>query len=163
MSTNPLLTEFRAELMRYEEVKQQIEQLPNVISVGPLLLATDQIKTALVVETKAWKASFCWKQSNKFELLFSSYQVQSISKLCNQSRDFQVALCKCLNVQYRAKMEELHEFINEYSKRLLRPIKDLDDVREAMKALDMIKIEFTRIDFTIGKKTTSSFCKINIK
>lgn len=47
-------------------------------------------------------------------------------------------------------MEELHEFINEYSKRLLRPIKDLDDVREAMRALDMIKGEFTRIDFTIG-------------
>ena len=47
-------------------------------------------------------------------------------------------------------MEELHEFINEYAKRLTRSIKDLDDIREAMKALDTIKAEFTRIDFTLG-------------
>ena len=48
-------------------------------------------------------------------------------------------------------MGDLHEFIAEFAKRLTRPIKDLDDIREAMKALDMIKTEFTRIDFTLGK------------
>lgn len=53
-------------------------------------------------------------------------------------------------------MEDLHEFISEYSKRLTRPIKDLDDIREAMKALDTIKAEFTRIDFTLGRCTVSS-------
>ncbi|CAK8682402.1 unnamed protein product [Clavelina lepadiformis] len=47
-------------------------------------------------------------------------------------------------------MGDLHEFIAEFAKRLTRPIKDLDDIREAMKALDMIKTEFTRIDFTLG-------------
>jgi len=47
-------------------------------------------------------------------------------------------------------MESLFEFITEYSKKLTRPIKDLDDIREAMKALDMIKAEFTKIDFTLG-------------
>ena len=68
----------------------------------------------------------------------------------------QVSLCKCMNAEYRTKMEELHEFINEYAKRLTRPIKDLDDIREAMRALDTIKAEFTRIDFTLGKADTES-------
>ncbi|XP_078482966.1 dynein axonemal heavy chain 8 [Ciona intestinalis] len=116
MSTNPLLTEFRAEIMKYEDINQRVDILPNSISVGPLQLLPANIKMSLVVETKSWK----------------------------------VSLCKCLNIEYRSKMEEVFDFINEYSKRLTRPIKDLDDIREAMNSLDTIKHEFTKIDFTIG-------------
>ncbi|XP_077975281.1 dynein axonemal heavy chain 8-like [Styela clava] len=116
MATEPLLTEFRAEIMKYEDVNQSVEALPNTLNIGPVQLQTDNIKTALTVETKAWK----------------------------------VSLCKCLNIEYRTKMDELSEFINEYSKRLNRSIKDLDDVRGAMNALDTIKAEFTRIDFSLG-------------
>uniref|UniRef100_F6PHB9 AAA+ ATPase domain-containing protein n=1 Tax=Ciona intestinalis TaxID=7719 RepID=F6PHB9_CIOIN len=116
MATNPLLTEFRAEIMKYEDINQRVDVLPNSISVGPLQLLPANIKMSLVVETKSWK----------------------------------VSLCKCLNIEYRSKMEEVFDFINEYSKRLTRPIKDLDDIREAMNSLDTIKHEFTKIDFTIG-------------
>lgn len=59
-------------------------------------------------------------------------------------------MCRSLNVEYRTKMDELHEFILEYSKKLNRSIKDLDDVRAAMASLEVIKTEFTRMDFSLG-------------
>ena len=55
MATNPLLTDFRAEIMRYEDVNQMIDVVPNSVNVGPLQLITESIKSSLVVETKAWK------------------------------------------------------------------------------------------------------------
>lgn len=55
MSTNPLLTEFKAEIMKYEDVNQTIEHLTNCLNIGPIQLITDNIKSALTVETKAWK------------------------------------------------------------------------------------------------------------
>uniref|UniRef100_H2YUI8 AAA+ ATPase domain-containing protein n=1 Tax=Ciona savignyi TaxID=51511 RepID=H2YUI8_CIOSA len=130
MSTNPLLTEFRAEIMKYI-INQRVEVLPSSISVGPLQLLPANIKMSLVVETKSWK----------------------------------VSLCKCLNIEYRSKMEEVFDFINEYSKRLTRPIKDLDDIREAMNSLDTIKHEFTRIDFTVGpvEEAYAIMQKFNVK
>jgi len=58
MSTNPLLTEFRAEIMRFEEVNQSVEKLPSAIEVGPLLLLSENIKASLAVEIKAWNVMF---------------------------------------------------------------------------------------------------------
>ena len=59
-------------------------------------------------------------------------------------------LCKCLNTEYKKKSDEISDFVSEYSKRLSRPIKDLDDIREAMKSLDQIKLNFTTFDFLLG-------------
>ena len=47
-------------------------------------------------------------------------------------------------------MDELSEFISEYTKRLSRPVLDLDDVRGAMSALDDIRHNEIRIDMTLG-------------
>nr|XP_054755650.1 high affinity cAMP-specific and IBMX-insensitive 3',5'-cyclic phosphodiesterase 8A-like [Lytechinus pictus] len=47
-------------------------------------------------------------------------------------------------------MDEINNFVSDYSKRLSRPIKDLDDVRNAMAALEMIRQQDIRIDMTLG-------------
>lgn len=57
---------------------------------------------------------------------------------------------KTLNKEYCLKMDEITNFIGDFSKRLARPIKDLDDVRNAMEALENIRQQEIRIDMTLG-------------
>ena len=57
---------------------------------------------------------------------------------------------KELNNKYRTNMEEILSFVEEYSKRLARPIRDLDDVRQAMAALADIREHNIRIDMSLG-------------
>ena len=47
-------------------------------------------------------------------------------------------------------MENIFEFIEDLTKRLARPIKDLDDIRFAMAALKEIRENEIRIDMAIG-------------
>lgn len=65
---------------------------------------------------------------------------------------------KNLNAKYRVKMEEIQTFIEEYEKRLSRPIKDLEDVREAMGALARIREDHIKIDMTLGPIEVGHFC-----
>ncbi|XP_071095783.1 dynein axonemal heavy chain 8-like [Haliotis cracherodii] len=57
---------------------------------------------------------------------------------------------KELNNKYRDKMEDILVFVEEYTKRLMRPIRDLDDVRQAMIALADIRENHIRIDMSLG-------------
>ena len=47
-------------------------------------------------------------------------------------------------------MEDIFEFIDDLGKRLGRQVKDLDDIRHAMKALKEIRENEIRIDMAIG-------------
>ena len=47
-------------------------------------------------------------------------------------------------------MEEIFTFIEEMTKRLSRPIKDLDDIRHAMAALKEIRDREIMVDMSIG-------------
>lgn len=57
---------------------------------------------------------------------------------------------KELNHKYCEKMEEILNFIDDYSKRLARPIRDLQDVREAMAALSDTRMNQIHIDMSLG-------------
>lgn len=54
------------------------------------------------------------------------------------------------NKKYCTEMENIFTFIEEVSKRLNRPIKDLDDIRIAMAALKEIREQQIPIDFQVG-------------
>lgn len=54
------------------------------------------------------------------------------------------------NVRYRTEMEEIFTLIEDLTKRLSRPIKDLDDIRLAMGALKEIRDKEIMIDMSIG-------------
>ncbi|XP_056012226.1 dynein axonemal heavy chain 8-like [Ostrea edulis] len=57
---------------------------------------------------------------------------------------------KELNKQYREKMEGILKFVDDCSKRLARPIRDLEDVREAMSALSDIRENQIAFDMQLG-------------
>ena len=54
------------------------------------------------------------------------------------------------NTKYRTQMEEIFSFIDDLNKRLMRPIKDLDDIRLAMYALKEIRENEIKIDMNIS-------------
>ena len=47
-------------------------------------------------------------------------------------------------------MEEILSFIDDYSKRLSRPIRDLEDVRQAMSALAIIREKQIHMDMSLA-------------
>ncbi|CAH1269411.1 DNAH5 [Branchiostoma lanceolatum] len=57
---------------------------------------------------------------------------------------------KYCNIKYRTEMDNIFAFIEELTKRLSRPIKDLDDIRIAMGALKEIREKQIEIDMSIG-------------
>ena len=57
---------------------------------------------------------------------------------------------KFANTKYCSEMESIFEFMDDLSKRLSRPIKDLDDIRYAMAALKEMREKEIEIDMAIG-------------
>ncbi|XP_015771206.1 PREDICTED: LOW QUALITY PROTEIN: dynein heavy chain 5, axonemal-like [Acropora digitifera] len=70
--------------------------------------------------------------------------------LCAETRAWCVAFGQNCNVRYRTEMEEIFTFLEDMTKRLSRPIKDLDDIRHAMGALKEIRDREIMIDMSIG-------------
>lgn len=71
------------------------------------------------------------------------------ASLVAEARAWKVAFGRALNGKASADMEEIFTFIEDMQKRLARPIKDLDDVRAAMAALEEIRANEIKIDMTI--------------
>ena len=67
-----------------------------------------------------------------------------------EAQAWKMLLGKSLNQEYRKKMDGVSDFVAEYTKRLARPIKDLDDVRNAMGALEDLRQNEIRIDMILG-------------
>ena len=55
-----------------------------------------------------------------------------------------------INNKYKQRMDEITQFVSEHSKRLGRQINDLEDVRNAMAALEDIRQNEIRIDMVLG-------------
>lgn len=55
-----------------------------------------------------------------------------------------------MNIKFSSLMEKTLEQIDDISKRLSRPVKDLDDVRTAMAALKEIRENEIQIDMSLG-------------
>ncbi|KAM6184114.1 dynein axonemal heavy chain 8 isoform 2-T2 [Erethizon dorsatum] len=67
-----------------------------------------------------------------------------------EAKAWKMLLCRYLNEEYKKKMSDMIVFINEYMKKLSRPIRDLDDVRFAMEALSCIRDNEIQMDMTLG-------------
>ncbi|NXY56258.1 DYH8 protein, partial [Callaeas wilsoni] len=70
--------------------------------------------------------------------------------LAIEANSWKMVLCRYLNEEYKAKLLDIVSFINEYIKKLSRPLSDLDDVRLAMEALSTIQEKRTEIDMSMG-------------
>ncbi|XP_071819604.1 dynein axonemal heavy chain 5-like isoform X1 [Apostichopus japonicus] len=80
--------------------------------------------------------------------------------LVAEARAWKVAFGRALNGKASTDMEEIFAFMEDMQKRLARPIKDLDDVRAAMAALEEIRANEIKIDMTIGP-VEESFMLLN--
>lgn len=65
-------------------------------------------------------------------------------------RSWKHIYCKALNHIYKAKLDHIVEFEEEISRKLNYQIKDLEDVRIAMAALESVREKQIEIDFSLG-------------
>lgn len=75
-----------------------------------------------------------------------------------EAKAWKMLLCRYLNEEYKKKMSDMIAFINEYLKKLSRPIRDLDDVRFAMEALSCIRDNEIQMDMTLGPIEVRNDC-----
>uniref|UniRef100_A0A8D2M4Z3 Dynein, axonemal, heavy chain 5 n=1 Tax=Zonotrichia albicollis TaxID=44394 RepID=A0A8D2M4Z3_ZONAL len=80
------------------------------------------------------------------EVATESLKIALIQECRSGQRTFGLAL----NKKSATDVGEIYSFIENVSKRLSRPIQDLDDVREAMEALREIRENEIKIDMTVG-------------
>ena len=62
-----------------------------------------------------------------------------------EAQAWKMLLGKSLNQEYRKKMDGVSDFVAEYTKRLARPIKDLDDVRNALSEVGIQGMTVTEV------------------
>ncbi|XP_075265378.1 dynein axonemal heavy chain 5-like isoform X2 [Convolutriloba macropyga] len=95
---------------------------------------------------------------NDINALQPAYQVGSLlliteplqMSLIQETRNWKWAYGKALNEVGSTKMQEIFDFIEILTKKMSRPIKDLDDIRTAMAALMEMRERFISIEMTIA-------------
>ncbi|XP_033755107.1 LOW QUALITY PROTEIN: dynein heavy chain 5, axonemal-like [Pecten maximus] len=70
--------------------------------------------------------------------------------LTTETKAWRLHYGKACNTKYMTEMEEIFNFMEDVTKRLSRPLKDLDDVRFTMAALKDIRENEIRIDMSIS-------------
>ena len=70
--------------------------------------------------------------------------------LTAETKAWMVVIGRHCNQKYRSEMENIFTLVEEFNKKLNRPIKDLDDIRIAMAALKEIREQQIAIDFQVG-------------
>ncbi|XP_021242638.1 dynein heavy chain 5, axonemal-like isoform X6 [Numida meleagris] len=80
------------------------------------------------------------------DIATESLKIALIQECRSRQRTFGLAL----NEKSATDMDEIYSFIENLSKRLSRPIHDLDDVRGAMEALKEIRENEVKIEMTVG-------------
>lgn len=69
--------------------------------------------------------------------------------LCAEAKGWRVAYGHTMSEKYQTVMEEVFGSIDDWSKRLSRPLKDLDDIRSVMATLKEIRENEIRIDMSL--------------
>ncbi|KAM6224385.1 dynein axonemal heavy chain 5 [Rhynchocyon petersi] len=70
--------------------------------------------------------------------------------LTAETKAWMVVIGRHCNKKYRSEMENVFTLVEEFNKKLSRPITDLDDIRIAMAALKEIREQQIALDFQIG-------------
>lgn len=71
------------------------------------------------------------------------------SNLLDEIRQLELTFAKYIRIYYRTKFMSINDFLKKTEPRLNRQLRDLDDVRFVINALDALKENFVRIDHTI--------------
>ena len=69
--------------------------------------------------------------------------------LCTEAKAWVVAYGRAMNNKYHTLMEDIFKQLEDINQQLIRPIKDLDDIRTAMAALKEIRENEISIDMSL--------------
>lgn len=92
----------------------------------------------------------CWFKFFKLSCGHLGFIADLKFTLTAETKAWMVVTGRHCNKKYRSEMENVFALVEEFSKKLNRPIKDLDDIRIAMVALKEIREQQIVIDFQIG-------------
>ena len=89
---NPSLEDYESELKRFADVENEINSLPTISPIGPLMLNTTDIKERLVSEAQQWKKNYSQKKHmearENMQLLFDDMK-SYMSKLSRPVTDLE--------------------------------------------------------------------------
>ncbi|XP_024940596.1 dynein heavy chain 8, axonemal [Cephus cinctus] len=119
VDSDPITQEIKEKLMEYEEISAEIQSLPDHHIVGPI-----QINMGNFID--------------KLKLA-----------LLVESGAWKTSLGIILSTTYKEKLRRITDYINDKNKVLARKIKDLEDVRVAMKCLGQIRDDFISLDMEL--------------
>ena len=144
METKPLISEFEAEMRKYEDQEVLIMDEPNSVVAGPIALKTGTYKYV--------SKNCAFQVAGSYITLFPCSGPPDNLKisLCAETKGWKVALGRRMNEMYRQVMQDTLDQIEDLSKRLSRPIEDLDDIRVTMAAQKELRENEITIDLSLG-------------
>ncbi|CAJ1081553.1 dynein axonemal heavy chain 5 isoform X1 [Xyrichtys novacula] len=185
----PVLRPLERQLAEHKDITKAVMQLGSIVSSLRTQAAEtldqlshfstlwnqdpeEQVQTFLQSEPSltefSSQISFYSKLEVQISELPASFMVGSVLfdtdqlklALSQECRLWKRAFGAALNRRASADMDEVFSFVDTLTKRLQRPITDLEDVRGAMAALREVREEEVRIDATIGP-VEESFALLN--
>ena len=108
-SNRPHLSEFESEMEHYERLEIEIAQLPTQQSLTAAIQLSSGMNVTVGSILCYLRIPFCHKEPLKLALVV-------------EARAWKTAYGHSLNSHYRTSMNNIVQFLSEYSKRLSRPI-----------------------------------------
>ena len=65
-ATEPHLTDWKQYVMKYDQVSENIDELPDKEHIGPVDLRSDSVKESLQVEARNWKVCLCRAMNTEY-------------------------------------------------------------------------------------------------
>ncbi|KAI4787750.1 hypothetical protein KUCAC02_036273 [Chaenocephalus aceratus] len=161
----PVLRPLDRQLAEHRDVSKLVFQLSSIepeeqvqafLQSGPSLPEfSSQISSYSKLEEQISELPVCYGVA---AVLLDTEQLKLA--LTQEARLWKRALGAALNRRASADMNDLFSFVDGVTKRLQRPITDLEDVRETMAALREVREAEVRVDATIGP-VEESFALLN--
>lgn len=124
---------------REEKVREFSESDPGVSDYQQEMASFQQLETSVLLEPDIRDAGALCLHTEQFKIM-----------LVTEAKQWRVLYGRVMSQNYQSTMDKVFVSIEEWSKLLSWPLKDLDDVRTAMATLKEIRENEIRIDMCLG-------------
>ncbi|KAL5009929.1 hypothetical protein ScPMuIL_012234 [Solemya velum] len=152
---NSIISTFK---MDVQDVLEHFTKYSHLWSKEPEEAVKEFMETKPIMTEIEAQIRFYQKLEVEIEEIEGSYRVGSVIfitdplklALMTEAKHWKMCYAKALNQKCALEMDEILDFFDSVSKKIGRPVKDLDDIRAHMAALMDIRAAEVRIDMTIG-------------
>ena len=148
LESEPTLSDFEAKIREYEKIESTVKEGIDELAVGTIVFQAGIFMCCLCFDCPQL-VIFCAC------IHFFSPENLKIA-MAAEANAWKVLYGRNMNTKYLTLMEQIMEQIEDLSKRLSRPINDLDDVRQAMATLKEIREKEIYIDSCLGPVEVST-------